>query len=201
MSVTRRYTLVIAVAILFLVKPSLADDKPSPAVKRILDEASAEVKKNRQAFDKANEKPIAEAREQLQELAKKLVDEGKPEEATGVLKQISTLEKEVLGKADTPPSGTGKNKPAPQKALLERMAGKWRRAADNFVFVIGPDGVVQISNGDQGKLVVASPEAAEVALKSGYRLRLLMAHEDVVCSLEWEPRGRQTPGFVLERIK
>lgn len=188
-------------AVLLSATLSLADETPSPAVRRILDEASAEVKKNRQVFDKANEKPIAEAREQLQELAKTLVDEGKAEEATAVLKQISTLEKEVLGKADTPPSGTGKNKPTAQKALLERMAGKWRRAADNFVFVIGPDGVVQISNGDQGKLVVASPEAAELVLKSGWRLRLLMAHEDVVCSLEWEPRGRQTPGFVLERIK
>lgn len=177
-----------------------AEDKPSPAAKKILEKAVAKVKTNRQEFDKANKKPLDEARAELQELAKKLVDDGKAQEATSVLKQVGTLDADVLKMANAPVPVAGGGA-VPQKPLLERMAGKWRRGGNNDVFVIGPDGFVQISNGDQGKLLLMSPEVAEVVLKSGWKLRVLMAQEDIACALEWDPRGRQTQGFVLEQMK
>jgi hypothetical protein len=51
--------------------------KPSPAVKRVLDKAVAEVKKNRQEFDKANAKPLGDARVELQDWSTKLIKDGK----------------------------------------------------------------------------------------------------------------------------
>jgi hypothetical protein len=177
------------------------DPKKIPAVKKVLDDAVNGIKENQKAFDEANETQLAKTRDELKEIAKKMLDDGKTDEATAVLNQVKTLDKEILEAANAPAKGEVGKKMAPQKPLLERMAGKWRRGGDNFVFVISPDGRIQISNGDQGKLVLAGPETAEVVLKSGWKLRFFMAQADVACGLEWDSRGRQTPGFVLERIE
>jgi hypothetical protein len=82
--------------------PARADDKPSPAVKRILDKTVAEVKKNRQEFDKANAKPLGDARVELQDLSTKLIKDGKTVDATAVLKQIENLEADVMRMAKAP---------------------------------------------------------------------------------------------------
>jgi hypothetical protein len=177
------------------------DPKKIPAVKKVLDDAAKGIKANQKACDEANETQLAKARDELREIAKKMLDDGKTDEATAVLNQVKTLDKEILGAANSPAKGEVGKKPAQQKPFLERMAGKWKRGRDNFVFVMSPDGNTQISNGDQGKLVLADPETADLALKSGWKLRFFLAQADIACALEWDPQGRQTQGFVLERIK
>jgi len=91
------------------------ESKPSPAAKRILDKAAGEVKKNRRAFDKANEKPLDEARKALEKLSTELIKDGKAEEATAILKLVGTLEGDVMRLANTPETNsqkTGPSKPA-----------------------------------------------------------------------------------------
>ena len=177
---------------------------PSPAVKRILDKAVADIKKNRKEFDEANQKPLGDARVELQDLSTKLIKEGKTVDAAAVLKQIEMLDVDVMKMANAPapvPGVGGGGVVPPQKSLLDRLAGKWRRAGNNDVITINADGSLQMSNGDQGRVVVTATEVAEVSLKSGWRLRFPMAQEQFACALEWDPQGQATPGFVLERIR
>jgi len=188
--------------------PSLG--KSSSAVRQILDKASGEVKKhretlekavekNRKDYDKANEKPLGEAKRELQDLAKKLIEDGKTDEATAVLAQVKTLDVDVMRMANAPmPLADGGGL---QKPLLERMAGKWRRAEDNIVYVISSNGVIQCSNGDQGKLNSASPEAAEFIFRSGWKFSCRMATKDIACAFQWDPSGQRMPSCVLERMK
>lgn len=106
-----------------------ADDKPSPAVKRILDKAVAEVKKNLAEFAKENEKPLGDARGELQGLFQKLVDGGKSEDAQAVVKQIETLQADVLRMA------SGGQKPTLKpavKTILEKALRDVRRNRDAF---------------------------------------------------------------------
>lgn len=100
-----------------------AEDKPLPATKLILEKAVREVRKNRQAFDKANEKPLGTARQELQDLSTKLIKDGKTAEAQAVLRQVDTLDADVLKSANAPPPVAGGV--VPQKPLLERLEGKW----------------------------------------------------------------------------
>lgn len=103
--------------------------KASSAVKVILDQAVAEVKRNRQEFDKANEKPLADAREELQGLFQKLVDGGKSEDAQAVVKQMETLQADVLRMA------SGGEKPTLKpavKTILEKALREVRKNRDAF---------------------------------------------------------------------
>lgn len=193
--------LILLLAILFLAKPSLADEKakPSPVAKKILDEAVGEVKKNLKAFEKANEKPIAEARDKFQELAKKLIGDGKTDEATAVLGQVKTLEADVMKMAKAPEPSGGGGKPAPQKPLLERMVGKWRRIDPQQEYFVAADGMIRAQNGDAGKLTSTSPESAEVVFRSGWKFQIIMVNDELACCLAWKPTGERTHGFALER--
>lgn len=177
-----------------------AEEKPSPAVKRILDKAVGEVKKNRERFTKANEKPLNEARGQLQELSTKLIKDGKADEATAVLAQVKTLESDVMKMANAPehlPGGGGR--PLSQKPLLERLEGKWRRAKDEVV--IQRDGVIWQSNGDQAQIRLVSPEIAEVQWASGWKWHCRMVDDEMAVAMEWDPKGKRSEGIVLTRIK
>lgn len=110
-------------------RTTASPSKSSSAVRQILDKAISEVKKNREAFkkavetsrkdyDKANEKPLGEAKRELQDLAKQLIEDGKTEEATAVLTQLKMLEADVMRMA-------GAGGEVEQKPLLERMEGEW----------------------------------------------------------------------------
>jgi hypothetical protein len=76
--------------------------KPSPKVKAVLDDTARKVRANLQGFNKANEKPLAEARKELEAWAKKLIEDGKPDEAGAVLKHVKTLDADVMRMANAP---------------------------------------------------------------------------------------------------
>lgn len=196
-------------AILFLVKPSLADEKakPSPVVTKILDKAVSEVRKNRQAFDKANEKPIAEARQELQDLATNLIKDGRTDEATAVLGQVKTLEADVMQIAKTVVGGGGKS--VSDKPFLERLAGKWNRSNDPSYWVIERDGTAGCRNlqshkpcHPDSKVRVVDEEAAEIVWPQGWRWRIRMAGNDVLAIHETGPDGKVfADGLILTRQK
>lgn len=124
-----RLFFVALVAAISLAKPSLAQDKSLPAVKPILEEAVIEVRKNRQEFDRNNETPLAEARRDLQELVSKLVNDDKRGDAQAVLKQIETLQPDVLRIA------SGGERPAlkpPVKTILEKAVREVRKNQEAF---------------------------------------------------------------------
>jgi len=105
-------------AVLCIPAHGVALAKPSPAVKQILDKAVRDVKENLQDFQNANIEPLADAREKLQDLAKKLVDAGKEDEAKKVLEQIAELNDYVMREAKVPPP--------PDRPLLMRLVGSWK---------------------------------------------------------------------------
>lgn len=102
---------------------------PSPAVKAMLDQAVVEVKRNRQEFAKANEKPLGDAREELQGLFQKLVDSGKSADAQAVLKQIETLQADVLRMAS---DGSKPTMKPPVKTILEKAIRDVRKNREAF---------------------------------------------------------------------
>lgn len=117
--------------------------KPSPAVKRVLDKAVTEVKKNRQDFDKANQKPLRDAKEELQDLVKKLVEDGKTDEATAVLAHVKTLETDVMKMAKAPEPLPIEGHPTPQidRQLQTVLCGpKWRHGGHPVRYLFSPDG-------------------------------------------------------------
>jgi hypothetical protein len=189
--------LIASIAIPFTARAD--EPKPSPRVKRILDKAASEVKKNRQEFDKANEKPLGEARKALEELSTKLIKDGKAEEATAVLKQVGTLEADVMRMANAPAPMVGGGGAVPKKPVLEKMRGQWQRPGVGKV-VIDRDTLAD-HKGDGGRLTPSSENSAEVVLGSNWRWQLHLVGDDMVAVREWNAEGRQTGGIVLERIK
>lgn len=182
-----------------------AEDKPSPAVKRILDKAVGKVRANRTDFDKANKKPLDEARAELQELAKTLVDDGKADEATTVLAQVKTLDGDVMRIANAPaPVAGGGGRVPPQKPLLERMAGEWRRDGRESI-VLRADGTANKKWPDTAaapvKLTARSSEVAELTFPDGYAWQLRMAGDDVIAVLEFKDGQLSGQGLALTRIK
>jgi hypothetical protein len=179
--------------------------KPSPQVKRILDKAVGEVKKNRQAFDKANERPLGDARVELQDLSTKLIREGKTVDASAVLKQIETLDVDVMRRANAP-APVSAPRPAPQKPLLERMAGKWVRINTPFFYRLHSNGVAECVDDkakrvvSQGRINPTSVDIAEVRWSDGFRDIFYLAGDDVVAVRQWDPVGKRE-NFALERIE
>jgi hypothetical protein len=201
---TRPLSIAIIVSLLFT-SVVMADDKLSPVVKKILDKAVVEVKKNRQEFDKANEKPISEARQELQDLSTKLIKDGKTDEATAVLGQVKTLEADVMKMAN---ASNGGGKAVLQKPLLERMAGRWSRLGEGYFYHLHADGTAETVDQSTNRvtnrvrMAVVSAEVAEAVWPNGYRDRFVLAGDDLIAVMNWNPRGkRDGAGFVLERIK
>jgi len=77
------------------------DPKKIPAIKRALDKAEVGVRRNRKAYDDANEKTFAEAEKALQEEVDRLSKAGKPEEAVAVKKLLDSFKTSVLRTAET----------------------------------------------------------------------------------------------------
>lgn len=183
----------------------LAEEKPSPALKRILDKAVGSVRANRTEFDKASEKPLSEARQELQDLSTKLIKDGKTDEATAVLAHVKTLETDVMKMANAPAPSAGR--PVPTKPLLERMAGKWDTKASTIHMRVYANGSVEaVRNTDGGlherasaKLI--SPEVVEVRWDSGFINHWRLAGEDTIAVYEWDAKGKRTKGFSMERLQ
>jgi hypothetical protein len=193
--------------------------KPSPSVKRILDKAASDVEgnrqefekcndKNRRAFDEANKKPLTEARNELEELAKQLIDDGKTDEATAVLNQVKTLDADVLRIAKVPVSDEGRGRAALHKPLLQRMAGKWDNPNDSLVRTIDSKGrLVEIRKKDggiqtQGQLQQQGDHLAVAQLANGWTIDCLLAAdgETMACVFR-NPAGKeQGCGAVLRKV-
>lgn len=107
-----------------------------------------------------------------------------------------------------PEPQTAAPKQAPQKPLLERMAGKWSRFGEGYFYHLHADGTAETV--DQGtnrvtnrvRMAAVSAEAVEAIWPSGFRDRFVLAGDDLIAVINWNPRGkRDGAGFVLERMK
>jgi hypothetical protein len=167
--------------------------KTLPAVKRILDKATAEVKKNFQEFDTANQKPLGDARVELQDLSTKLIQDGKNVDARAVIKQIETLEADVLKRANAP-APVPAARPVPEKPLLDRMAGKWFNPTRKETRVFGADGSFTQLKSDG--TVDGRPEAFVIQGgkglmngSTGYRFENWLVDDDRMAFLWYAPDG------------
>jgi len=158
--------------------------KPSPAVTRILDEAVRAVKRNRVEFDKANQKPLGEARKALEELSTKLIKDGKADEAGAVLKQVGTLEADVMRMASAPAPMAGGGGVVPQKPLLERLAGKWTHPTMESVRVLKGDGSFEQYNGGKvsmrGTWSKVGDNCVEISRENGSRITVWLIDDRTV---------------------
>jgi hypothetical protein len=176
--------------------------KPSPAVTRILDDAVRAVRKNRHDFDKANETPLGEARKALEELSTKLIRDGKAEEATAVLKQVGTLEADVMKMVNASAPIAGGGAVGVQKPLLERLEGKWGGPKSKFYYRFEGNGRASLHRSSDGAVdvrgvwEVAGPEKAVVKWDHGFVDTLHLAGSDVVALL-----GNKGARLVLERVQ
>jgi hypothetical protein len=171
------------------------EPKQSPAVKRILEDTVRKVRTNRQAFDKANERPLAEARQELQALVAKLNKDGKTNEAIDTLKQVKMLEADVMRMANTPaPVGGGPG--VWKKPLLERMVGKWTHPNS-------PIALVCLANGDckqldkngaehsAGRITPLSDSEAEIRENNGWSMRVRLIDDETMCQRLYTPDGTE----------
>ncbi|MGB8852695.1 MAG: hypothetical protein WCC69_03920 [Pirellulales bacterium] len=165
---------------------ALADDKPLPAVKRILDKATLQVKKNRDSFDKANEIPLAAARTELQDLAKQLMDQGKADEAGAVIKQSKTLQADALAANSVT-----------ARALKDRLQGEWAKANHPHFFKIQGQTLLEFSENAPlktnatGKIDFSQGKEYAVAkLDNGFSLWLFSAGEHVMAMEIFDPQGK-----------
>ena len=97
------------------------DPKNVPAVKKALEKAEAGVRRNRKAYEEANEKVFAEAKKTLKDEVERLSKAGKPEEAVAVKKIMDTLQEESLlgeGSADAGQSPKGPTVAAKEQGVV-----------------------------------------------------------------------------------
>lgn len=179
-------------------------ETPSPAVERILDKAVTEVKKNRQAFDEANQKPLGDARVELQDLSTKLISDGKTVDATAVLKQIETLEAEVMKMAKAP-APVPAPRPIPEKPLLVRMAGKWTQNGHVDHYEFRPDSTARAINNQTGVVstngvIAVVGDTATVKWNNGW-IYMIKAVDDSSLALVGRiaPAGHKKEGLLLWR--
>jgi hypothetical protein len=197
------------IATLCIASNAYAIDKTPAAMKRVIDKAVAEVKKNRQDFEKANQAPLEEAKEELQDLAKKFIEESKTEEAQTVLRQVKSLDADVLRMAKAPdPVEPGGGRGPAQKPLLERLAGKWDRTDWDSIFRFHLNGTAEAGKDDgtfglRGRIAVLDPDHFDVAWDDGWRHQFLLDGDVIVLLRQFNPEGRREGDrpFAHERIK
>lgn len=101
-----------------LLSASLYADDPDPTklpvVKKTLDKAEADIRRNRKAYDEANEKAFGEAEKALKAEVDRLSKAGKPEEAVAVKKLIESLRDRLTVKGE---KATALRNPAQQGAV------------------------------------------------------------------------------------
>lgn len=195
------------VATLCLASTVRAEDKLPPGMKPILDKAVRDVRTNREAFDKANKKPFDEARKALEALSTKLIKDGKTDEAGVVLKQVGTLEADVLKSANAPTPVAGAGGPAQQKPLLDRLEGKWTHPNEPTIIQIEPNGAIRQYFKTDGKLfrqgqIQAMADGTAEGLMDGEKFKISEAVGDRLAVEIWQPTGKQWGhGMVLTRTK
>jgi len=111
----------VAVAIFCLGVTARADDpdpRKMPVVKKVLDKAESEVRKNRKAYDEANAKTFEDAETALKEEVDRLSKAGKLEEAVAVKKFAERMGKEVLANAEKQPKSTHSGKTRAPKGAV-----------------------------------------------------------------------------------
>ena len=179
--------------------------KPSPAVTRILEEAVRAVKKNRVEFDKANQKPLGEARKALEELSTKLIKDGKADEAGAVLKQVGTLEVDVMRLANAPAPMAGGA--VPQRPLLERMAGRWTHPNSTGLLAFEENGKVTSfwksgAVNTDGTARPLSEDEVEVRYSNQSLHRYRMIDADLIVERLFNPDGSEKgEGYLKMRAK
>lgn len=174
-----------------------ADDKakPSPVAKRILDKAVAEVKKNQDDLAKANAKPLAEAKKALEDQSKKLIEEGKADEATAMLGQVKTLEADVMRIAN-----------ASENLLMERLAGKWTVLESKVHYRFEKNGQAFCCHNADGAVKFrgtarpTSDEQVAIAWETGDKDEVQLASDDIAVLRSTQRTGRRV-NHVLERAK
>lgn len=182
-----------------------ADEIVPPAAKLIVEKAAREVRKNKETFDRSTQKPLAEARKALEDLARKLIGDGKAEGATATLNLMKTLEVDVMKMADAPAPLGAVGRPAGQRALLPRLTGKWVRPdyEDDYAFMA--NGTIearsrrtgQVTNMGQCRSV--SEESGEVTWQSGHVWQFAVIGEEWMGVRESKDGKGATSGVWLQR--
>jgi len=109
--------LVILISVFFLsasVYSQEVDATRLPAVKRVIDKAEATIRRNRKAYDEANQEALAEAEAELIKEVDRLSKAGKPEEAVAVKKLAGGIKAELVASAE---KATALPNPAQQGAV------------------------------------------------------------------------------------
>jgi len=157
------------------------------------------------------ESGLGEAKTDLEDAYKALIAEltkkDKLEEALAIRTELGglwKLESEAQQKEDQPNAARN---PRPQKALLERMAGKWSRFGTGIFYQLHPNGNAEVVDRGTNRVLhrvrmnVISPESVEAAWDNGYKDHFFPAGDDIIAVINWTPAGKRDSGFVLERIK
>jgi hypothetical protein len=172
------------------------ETKRAPAaMKRVIDKAVAEVRRNRQDFEKANQTPLEDARQELQDLAQNLIADGKTDEATAVLRQVKTLEADVLRIAKAPePTAIGAGRGVSQKALVERLAGTWVHPNRAEKRIFNTDGTFTQLRSDGGveagpQLFGSDGEKATCHFPTQFRFEAWLIDDDRVAFVYYAPNG------------
>lgn len=92
--------LIASLCLAFTARADEPDATKLPAVRKALDKAEADVRRNRKAYDDANAKAVAEAEKALKDEVDRLSKAGKPEEAVAVKKLQGSLRDRVVVRAE-----------------------------------------------------------------------------------------------------
>lgn len=152
------------------------------------------------------------ARTDLQDGYKALIAEltkkGKVAEAQAIKSEMENIWTRSAEPSPKPESSPPTPKPGSQRPLLQRIAGKWSRFGVGYFYQFNANGTAEII--DRGsnrvtsrvRMTVISAEAVEAVWDSGFRDRFVLAGDDMVAVMNWNPAGkRDGDGFVLERMK
>ena len=170
----------------------------------IFKQAEEAVGTNLATFVQANEKPLAEAREEMAELIARMNKEGRSQLATSLQKRLNGLEETVQKRVRSEVPIVV----PPKKPLLERLAGKWDRTDHPDHLCMHANGMVECvhdGNGEvflRGKLTLVSPHVASIVWDNGYKeLCRIAGDDDAMAMFSWNPDGRRLDGYCLERMK
>lgn len=181
-----------------------SDQEVYAEVDRIFAHAEEKVSENLEAYIKANQAPLTQARADMAELIARLNKDGRSQIATTLQKRLNTLEDTVQKKASNKVPIIA----LPQKKLAERIAGKWTNPNWHLVYVFEADGKFREEDKASGRvnatgsIVESTDEVAEVKLSNNHRIRAMPAGNDSLALLVWDPAGKPVlAGLVMERAK
>lgn len=179
-----------------------SDSEVKTDVDRIFASAEEMVSKNFEAFLKANEAPLAQARDDMAELIARLNKDGRGQLATLMQKRLNSLE-ETIQKSAT-------NKvpivAPPQKSLRDQVRGKWKRDA-NSDYLFKEDDTIEHLLKKEGRVYATATcrflndGTGEVLWPSGVRWRFRVIGNEWLAVQESQNGKPAGDGLVLERTK